>query len=49
MIEKIKQFFESHLAPGSETMDKDPGHALKLAVTALLFEVAESDFRQQPE
>ena len=49
MIEKIKQFFENHLAPGSETMTEDPEQALKLAVTALLFEVAESDFRQQPE
>ena len=49
MIEKIKQFFESHLAPDSETMTKDPGHALRLAVTVLLFEVAESDFQQLPE
>jgi len=49
MIEKIKQFFETHLAPDSDTMTTDPEHALRLAVTVLLFEVAESDFQQQPE
>lgn len=49
MIEKIKQFFETHLAPGSDGMADDPEHALKLAVTVLLFEVAESDFKQLPE
>ena len=49
MIEKIKQFFENHLVPDSETMTKDPGHVLRLAVTVLLFEVAESDFQQLPE
>ncbi|MCW8906371.1 MAG: TerB family tellurite resistance protein [Sedimenticola sp.] len=49
MIEKIKQFFETHLAPESDGMVSDPEHALKLAVTVLLFEVAESDFKQLPE
>lgn len=49
MIEKIKQFFETRLASGSDAMAKDPEQALRLAVAVLLFEVAESDFRQQPE
>lgn len=49
MIEKIKQFFDNHLAPGSSEMDRDPEHALRLAVTVLLFEVAESDYRQHPD
>jgi uncharacterized tellurite resistance protein B-like protein len=30
-------------------MDEDPQHALRLAVVVLLFEVAESDYRQHPE
>lgn len=49
MIEKIKQFFEAHLAPDSDAMARDSEHALRLAVTVLLFEVAESDFQQRPE
>lgn len=49
MIDKIKQFFETHLAPDSDSMAKDPEHALRLAVTVLLFEVAESDYQQLPE
>jgi uncharacterized tellurite resistance protein B-like protein len=49
MIEKIKQFFEIHLAPDSSAMDQDPEHALRLAVAVLLFEVAESDYQQHPD
>lgn len=49
MMQKIKQFFENHLAPGSSEMEQDPQHALRLAVAVLLFEVAESDYRQHPD
>lgn len=49
MIDKIKQFFETHLAPNSDSMARDPEYALRLAVTVLLFEVAESDYQRQPE
>ncbi|MCW8889193.1 MAG: TerB family tellurite resistance protein [Sedimenticola sp.] len=49
MIDKIKQFFENQLAPGSDAMAQDPDHALQLAVAVLLFEVAESDYEQLPE
>ncbi|WP_428609442.1 TerB family tellurite resistance protein [Sedimenticola sp.] len=49
MINKIKRFFETHLAPESSAMERDPQHALQLAVAVLLFEVAESDYRQHPD
>ncbi|MCW8943574.1 MAG: TerB family tellurite resistance protein [Sedimenticola sp.] len=49
MMQKIRQFFDSHLAPGSNDMSHNPEHALKLAVAVLLFEVAESDYQQLPE
>jgi uncharacterized tellurite resistance protein B-like protein len=49
MIQKIKQFFETHLAPGSSEMEQDPQRALRLAVAVLLFEVAESDYQQHPD
>lgn len=49
MLDKIKQFFDSHLSPGSSDMVRDPQQALRLAVAVLLYEVAESDYQQHPE
>lgn len=49
MIDKIKQFFETHLVPDFDNMAKEPQQALQLAVTVLLLEVAESDYQQLPE
>ncbi|MCW8883307.1 MAG: TerB family tellurite resistance protein [Sedimenticola sp.] len=49
MIQKIKQFFDKHLAPGSSGVNRDPQQAIQLAVAVLLFEVAESDYKQRPE
>ncbi|TVT55397.1 MAG: TerB family tellurite resistance protein [Sedimenticola thiotaurini] len=49
MIQKIKQFFDKHLAPGSSGVSRDPQQAIQLAVAVLLFEVAESDYKQRPE
>ncbi len=49
MLNRIKRFFDDHLAPDSDEMARDPEHALRLAVAVLLFEVAESDFQQKPE
>lgn len=49
MIDKIKQFFESHLASDFDSTANSPQQALQLAVTVLLLEVAESDYQQLPE
>ncbi len=49
MIDKIKQFFESHLASDFDNMANSQQQALQLAVTVLLLEVAESDYQQLPE
>ncbi len=45
----IKKFFDLKLAPKSETTRKDPEHAARLAMAALMLEVAEADYQQQPE
>ncbi len=45
----IKKFFDLKLAPKSETTQKDPEHATRLAMAALMLEVAEADYQQQPE
>lgn len=49
MLNKIKQFYEAHLAPDSDEVRRDPEHALRLAVAVLLFEVAEADYKQLPD
>jgi len=49
MMQKIRQFFDSHLAPDSNDMSHNPEHVLKLAVAVLLYEVSASDFQQLPE
>lgn len=49
MISAIKQFFDNHLAPGAAQVDADPQQAVRLAVAALLVEVAEADYQQHPE
>ena len=48
MLSTIKQFFETHLAPGADPQERDPEHAVSLACAALLIEVAESDFKRSP-
>ncbi len=49
MLVNIKRFFESNFAPGSSNIDDDPGHAVQLAMAALMIEVAESDYKDAPE
>lgn len=49
MLSAIKQFFDINLAPGSQGEHRDPDNALRLAVAALLIEVAESDYKQLPQ
>ena len=46
MINKIKRFFDNNL---SDATYRDSEHALRLAMAALMIEVAESDFHDAPE
>ncbi|MGD8743150.1 MAG: TerB family tellurite resistance protein [Granulosicoccaceae bacterium] len=43
MLERIRDFFRENLVPGESTSDHT--HALQLATTALLFELARADDR----
>ena len=45
MLNAIKEFFDIHLNPRTTASGHDAEHALRLAVAALLIEVAESDYR----
>lgn len=49
MINNIKQYFESKLSPSSSASKVDPKHASRLAMAALMLEVAESDYKEHPE
>lgn len=49
MLDIIRQFFETHVAPGTTGVTVDSENALRLALAVLLVEVAESDYKQVPE
>lgn len=49
MLNTIKRFFDTHLAPDSAEAKQDPEHAIRLAVAVLLIEIAESDHERLPE
>lgn len=49
MLNTIKRFFDTHLAPDSLEAKQDPEHATRLAVAVLLIEIAESDHERLPE
>ncbi len=49
MINQIKQFFESKLSLDAQTTTADTEHASRLAVAALMLEVAESDYKDHPK
>ncbi|HIP81732.1 MAG TPA: TerB family tellurite resistance protein [Leucothrix mucor] len=49
MINRIKQFFDTKLATDSKTTKAQSEHSSRLAVAALMLEVAESDYKDQPE
>ena len=49
MLDIIKQFFETHIAPGSAGVSADNEAAIRMALAVLLVEVAESDYKQAPE
>lgn len=54
MLNNIKQFFNQNLIPASSVLpngesDEAGTHATRLALAALLVEVAESDYRDAPE
>jgi uncharacterized tellurite resistance protein B-like protein len=48
MLRSIKRFFDDHLVPVNRETDADSDHILRLAVAALLLEVAESDYQDHP-
>ena len=43
MLNRIKNFFDQHLAPGAIADDPDPEHVLRLAIGALLLEMTHMD------
>ena len=49
MLDIIRQFFETHIAPDSTGGIADSEHAVRMALAVLLVEVAESDYKQAPE
>ncbi len=49
MSSLIKTFFKRRLSSTSEDKQHDPEHAARLATAALMLEVAEADYQQQPE
>ncbi|MEN8179138.1 MAG: TerB family tellurite resistance protein [Pseudomonadota bacterium] len=49
MLSAIKRFFDINLAPGSPQEHRDPDHVVRVAVAALLIEVAASDYKQSPQ
>ena len=49
MFGTIRQFFDTRLAPAIAQTPDERQHALRLAVAALLVEVAESDYQQHPD
>ncbi len=48
VLQSIKQFFDNHLNPEDKAPAPDGDHVLRRAVAALLLEVAESDYQDQP-
>ena len=49
MLNTIKRFFDTYLAPDSLEAKQNPEHATQLAVAVLLTEIAESDHERLPE
>ena len=49
MIDTIKTFFNDKLLPLNEVTPQASEEKIRLAIAALMLEVAESDFKDQPE
>lgn len=49
MLQRIKDFFDERLSPGSATTDEDAEHVLRLATGALLLEMVYMDGELRPE
>ncbi len=49
MLKRIKIFFDQHLVPGSVEGEQDTEHMLRLAIGALLLEMAHMDSELRPE
>ncbi len=49
MLKRIKIFFDQHLVPGSVEGEQDTEHMLRLAIGALLLEMAHMDGELRPE
>ena len=49
MLKHIKNFFDQHLVPGSDTDDERSEHVLRLAIGALLLEMTHMDGEVWPE
>ena len=49
MLSAIQQFFSAHLTSTSTKASSPPDHNIRLAVAALLIEIAESDYQESSE
>ena len=49
MLSAIVRFFENNLTPNAPHEHHDTGHKVRLAVAALLVEVAEADYKRSPQ
>lgn len=49
MLQRIKDFFDERLSPGTATADEDSEHVLRLATGALLLEMVYMDGELRPE
>ncbi len=49
MLDTIKRFFETNLSQQSAHESSESAHRVRLAVAALLIEVAESDYEEHPQ
>ncbi len=49
MLNSLKHFFEANFTPPAESSNGGGTQALQLALAALMIEVAESDYRDEPE
>ena len=49
MLNRLHSFFQTYLSPTQDGAGEDPSHASRLAVAALLVEIAISDFDASSE
>lgn len=49
MLDKVREFFQRHIAVEAEDSEESREHALRLAAAALLFEIVRADGEVKPE